>query len=332
MKILHLLASPYFTGPAETVTQLALRQRELGHDVSVAVDRKRVKHTSEELLVPRLEALSLLSALPLELCVKSTPMAMLRDVRTLYRADVDVIHSHFTHDHSIARLGRPKRAKLIRSFHAPRSIRWSTPKAEGFTVPTEALARRVLGKRVFLFPALIGDEYRPPIDRPRLRRELGLPDGRLLGMVSTFQLSRRHLLALDAFAQLQRAEPGAHLILVGDGPLGPRLRERAGPNVHFVGYQSGPAFVRFLQALDEVWLLGLGNDWSARAAAQARACDVRVVAVDEGALARYADALVEPTIDSLLTHAGRPERRAQPLEAARSIAERLTAFYGVSHG
>ena len=63
--------------------------------------------------------------------------------------------------------------------------------------------------------------------------------------------------------------------------------------MHFAGYQEGPAFVRWLQALDEVWILGLGNDWSGRAAAQARACGVRVVAVREGALERLADAVVE---------------------------------------
>lgn len=39
MKVLHLLASPFFSGPAESLTQLALAQRALGHEVSVAVDR-----------------------------------------------------------------------------------------------------------------------------------------------------------------------------------------------------------------------------------------------------------------------------------------------------
>ena len=41
MRILHLLASPFFSGPAESVALLALAQRALGHEVSVAVDRKR---------------------------------------------------------------------------------------------------------------------------------------------------------------------------------------------------------------------------------------------------------------------------------------------------
>ena len=60
MKILHLLASPTFSGPAENVLGLALAQRELGHEVSVAVDRKRTVVTSEELFVPKLESAGLL--------------------------------------------------------------------------------------------------------------------------------------------------------------------------------------------------------------------------------------------------------------------------------
>jgi L-malate glycosyltransferase len=324
VKILHLLASPYFTGPAEVVTQLALAQRALGHEVLIAVDRKRTSHTSEELIVPRLEPLGLLSPAALELSVKSSPWAMLRDVMALRSQPVDVVHAHFSHDHTIARLGRPKAAKLIRSIHAPRSVRFGMPSADGFTVPMDSLSRKLLGKRVLVLPVLVGSEFVPPADRATLRRELGLPEGLLVGMVSTFQATRRHDLALAAFAQLSDR---ASLVLVGDGPLQASLQAAAPKAVRFAGYQSGAAFVKHLQALDEVWILGLGNDWSARAAAQARACGVRVVAVDEGALSRYADALVEPTVDALVAAALRPERSSLSLESPGQIAGRVLAFY-----
>ena len=36
MKIVHLLASPFFSGPAELVAQLAFAQRALGHEVTPA--------------------------------------------------------------------------------------------------------------------------------------------------------------------------------------------------------------------------------------------------------------------------------------------------------
>lgn len=330
MKIVHLLASPFFTGPAEAVTQLALAQRALGHEVTIAVDRKRTQTTSEELIVPRLEPLGLLSS-GLELSVKSSPLAVLRDLRALGRLDADVVHSHFSHDHTLARFGRPRGAKLFRSLHAPRSLRWSLPAADGYTVPMASLVRGLLGQRVLVLPALVGDEFRPAEDRRALRRELGLPeDARLLGMVSTFQPSRRHLLGLEAFSRRLSADPSLRFVFVGDGDLQAEVKVRAAPlgdAVRFVGYQSGGAFVRHLQALDEVWLLGLGNDWSARAAAQAKACGVRVVAVDEGELARYADVVVEATVDALVGGSASSVVREVSRESPRSIAERVLAFY-----
>lgn len=314
MKILHLLASPFFTGPADTVLQLALAQRALGHDVSVAVDRKRTQTTSEELLVPRLEAHGLLSKLPLELSVKSTPMAMARDVLALRRADADVVHAHFSHDHTLLRLGRPRGSVTVRSIHAPRSLRRFVPAADGFTVPYEALTRGLLGQRVLILPALIPDSLSPG-------ERAGVRGARRIGMVSTFQPSRRHQLALNAFKKL----PDAELILIGDGPLEAELKAHADARVHFTGYLSGDAFFERLKTLDEVWILGLGNDWSARAAAQARACGVRVVAVDEGALSLYADELIEPTEEALLSLTG--ARRELQLESATAITQRVLQFY-----
>lgn len=328
MKILHLFASPFFTGPAELITQLALAQRALGHEVSIAVDRKRTTHTSEELLVPKLEPLHLLSTAPLELSVKSNPWTMLRDVLALRAQRVDVVHAHFSHDHTIARLASSRGVALIRSIHAPRSIRFGMPAADGFTVPMASLSRRLLGERVLVLPPLVGPEFVPSPDRVALRRELGLPEGRLIGMVSTFQASRRHDLGLAAFAQLRARDSNAMFLLVGDGPLLETYRAQSSEHLRFVGYQAGPAFVKHLQALDEVWILGLGNDWSARAAAQARACGVRVLAVDEGALSNYADVLIEPSPEALVAASLTSDRRELSVESAGAVARRVLAFYG----
>jgi glycosyltransferase involved in cell wall biosynthesis len=322
VKILHLLASPGFTGPAETVTQLALAQRALGHEVTVAVDRKRTSLSSEEPIVPRLEAHHLLDGRGLQLSVKSTPWAMAKDVLSLRAAAVDVIHSHFSHDHTLARLGRPRGARLIRSIHAPRSLRWATPKADGYTVPMEGLGRKLLGQRVLVLPALVGPEFRPPVTKTDTKTKQ-------IGMVSSFQPSRRHALGIEAFLALRQRGDGA-LTLIGDGALEPELRkqaEPAGSAISFGGYHSGDAFIARLQQLDEVWILGLGNDWSARAAAQARACGVRVLAVDEGDLARYADVVVEPTVEAITAASQSTERRDVQLESPASVAQRVVAFY-----
>lgn len=332
MKILHLLASPFFSGPAELVSQLALAQRALGHEVLVAVDRKRRHTGAEELAAPRLAALSLTSPEGLEVSVKSSPLAVLRDLRALKALEVDVMHCHFSHDHVLARFGRRPGTTLIRSIHAPRSVRRMLPKANGWTVPYETLSRAFLGQPVMVLPAIVDPRFAPPANRARLRTALGLPELPLVGMVSTFQASRRHDLGVSAFEQVLRRRPVARLALVGDGALLPQVKARVKTmrlteQVFFPGYQSGEAFVQWLQALDEVWILGLGNDFSARAAAQARACGVRVVAVDEGALPRYADVVVERSAEGIAAKALESERRTVAIEPADAIARRVLDLY-----
>lgn len=332
MRILHLLSSPWWTGPAEAVASLALAQRALGLDVTVAVDRKRTEVASEELIVPRLRRLGLLDEGGLCLSVKGSFLDTLRDARKLRQRSVDVVHCHFSHDHWVASLGRPKNAMLVRSLHAPRSARRLMPRADLWTVPYQSLADRLGDRKVTVLPALVEPAFVPPDDRMSLRKELGLEGDPVVGMVSTFKPSRRHALALEAFERLAAVKPGARLVLVGDGGLERSLRDQAGAlacasKVRFEGYHSGDAFVRRLQALDVVWILGLGNDWSARAAAQARACGVRVVAVDEGALSKWADVLVEPSVDALveatLDNARREVLPTTAIDVARSVRSLL---------
>jgi glycosyltransferase involved in cell wall biosynthesis len=338
MRILHLLASPFWSGPAENVALLALAQRQAGHEVAVAVDRRRTKVEAEEPAVPRFDAMGLLDAGGLELSVKSPPWSVWRDLRRLRQRQLDVVHAHFTHDHLLARWARPPGAVLIRSVHAPRSLRASLPRADAYTVPAATDVSRLVGRRVQVLPPLVDPRFRPAANREPLRAELGLTGSPLIGMVSTFQVSRRHSLGVAAFAQLLRTRSRARLVLVGDGALAEPVRQQvreAGleERVTFAGYQQGDAFVRWLQALDEVWLLGLGNDWSGRAAAQARACGVRVVAVAEGALPALADVRVEQLTPEAVVAASLSQERARvELLSNQRIAEDVLALYAQARG
>lgn len=333
MRILHLLASPFWSGPAENVALLARAQREAGHEVTVAVDRRRKEIPAEEPAVPRLKELGLLDEGGLELSVKSPPWAVWSDTRKLKGRSVDVVHAHFTHDHLVARWGRPRGAVVIRSVHAPRSLRSSLPDADAYTVPSSSVITKLVGKRVRVLPPLVDAMFRPAEDREALRRELGLTGSPLVGMVSTFQPSRRHGLGVEAFAQLRRGHAGARLVLVGDGEQVEPVRQRVRAlgleeAVTFAGYQRGEAFARWLRALDEVWVLGLGNDWSARAAAQARASGVRVVAVEEGNLPSLADVLVEGLTPEAVVEASESGTRSPVAHPSNErIAAEVLALY-----
>ncbi|MBU8899207.1 glycosyltransferase [Corallococcus sp. M34] len=338
MRILHLLASPFWSGPAENVALLALAQRDLGHEVTVAVDRRRVDIPAEEPAVPRLRELGLLDEGGLELSVKSPPWGMWRDGRALSRRSVDVVHSHFSHDHLLARWGRPRGAVLVRSIHALRSLRASLPRADAYTVPARSLLPKLkaLGRLGQVLPALVDSHFEPATDRPTLRHALGVAGAPLVGMISTFQPSRRHALGVEAFAKLREQRPEAHLVLIGDGALLEDTRRQVttlglASAVTFAGYQRAEDFARWLRALDEVWILGLGNDWSGRAAAQARASGVRVIAVEEGALPDLADARVaSPTVEAVVSASlsGQRAEVAHPTNA--EIARTILDLYG--HG
>jgi glycosyltransferase involved in cell wall biosynthesis len=333
MKILHLLASPVFSGPAETVINLALAQRALGHEVTVAIDRRRAGLSSEEPLQPKLAGTSLLDEGGLELSAHSPIWNVLRDTRRLRSRSVDVVHAHFSHDHWVARLGQPRNSVLVRSIHAPRSLRWSTPAADGFTVPMPELQSRLGQKPSRVLPALIDATFTASSDPFALRTQLAQEGTPLIGMVSTFQPSRRHALAIEAFSELQKIEPRARLLLIGDGVLEPALRAQVNAlglqdKVTFAGYRSGAAFVERLQILDQLWVLGLGNDWSARAALQARRCGVRVLAVAEGALPLYADVVVESLSTTAVRDAAlRTDRRSTTLPNNAAVAEDVLELY-----
>jgi L-malate glycosyltransferase len=334
MRVLHLLASPVFSGPAEGVALLSLAQRRAGAAVTVAVDRTRGGTGTEESAAPRLEALSLLDGGGLALSPRSGLWEMASDVRRLRRARVDVLHCHASHDHWLGWLGRPPGAHLVRSLHAPRSARWSTPPADALTIPDESLSSALRPVPSMVLPALVDSElFRPSLERPALRTALGLSQGPVVGMVSTFQTSRRHHVALAGFVQLRRRVPEATLVLLGDGVLEPELRasissSALGDAVRLPGYQQGKDYVRWLQALDEVWVLGLGNDWAGRTALQARACGARVVAARLGALPRWADAvLAEVTPEALAAAALGGDRRSVALPDVDAVARDVLELY-----
>jgi glycosyltransferase involved in cell wall biosynthesis len=333
MRILHLLASPVWSGPAEPVALLAAAQRALGHEVKIAIDRKRGSVASEELLLPRLQEIGLLDEGGLELSVKSSPLAMLKDVANLRRRPLDVVHAHFTHDHFVARAGKPKGARLVRSIHAPRSLRLTTPGCDAFTVPYDALLKRLGNRPGLVLPALVGDDFKPPDDRALSKTKLGLPvSGPLVGILSTFQHSRRHDTGIDAFVKLRERRPDAHLMLTSNGVGEAEIRARVlslglKDAVTFTGYVPTQDFYRWVQALDEVWILGLGNDFSARVAAQARMCGARVLGVDEGALAHYADAVVPPEVEAIAAAALKPERREVKVSPVAEVAAQVLALY-----
>jgi glycosyltransferase involved in cell wall biosynthesis len=89
--------------------------------------------------------------------------------------------------------------------------------------------------------------FTQPGDAVGVRRSLGIADGvPVIGTVGRLNEIKRHDLLIRAFALVRKQFTGAHLLLVGDGPLRSNLSQQAdalglSQYVHFVGYQAATA-------------------------------------------------------------------------------------------
>jgi glycosyltransferase involved in cell wall biosynthesis len=110
------------------------------------------------------------------------------------------------------------------------------------------------GKFVFMRPGIhIADDVNKGSERERVRSELDIaPSAAVIGSAARFVPEKGLEDLVKAFAHVRREQP-CRLLLVGDGPLRPRLEELARelsvePDVHFAGFRSEP--LPFLAAMD----------------------------------------------------------------------------------
>jgi len=341
LRILELLSSPAWTGPAEPMASVAAVLSRRGHQVEIAVDDLRPGDLRQ-----RLRDMGFRLHLDLTLSTKAGPFAYLRDAWTLRRLarDLDVIHAHFSNDHALgllALLGAPRRraVRLVRTVHSSRSLRdrrlqgLAHRRADGLVAVCQAHARllverfgveprRVLASRGAVDPARFSPEG------PDLRAELGLAPGQpVAGIISRVKPDRRHAALVEAFGLVAARLPEARLLVVGRGEGLPEVQaqvERAGllRQVIFAGYRTGPALAAAYRTLDCKVQLAEGNDGTCRALLEAMACGRPGVAWRFGAPA-------ETIVDGqtgLLAEEGSVPALAGALEALLSAPARARAL------
>jgi len=190
-------------------------------------------------------------------------------------------------------------------------------------------------------------------DREGVRRELGLePATPLVGMVA--RIDRKHKRYEDFLAAARRVVtivPGAHFLIVGDGPAEQRVAlERSArdlglePRLHFLGYR--PDARRIIAALD-VFVLATQNEGFPLVTLEAMALGTPVVATDLASLReqivhgssgylvplgdahRMADSVVALLRDPARARAmsARARRRVEERFSAPQMAEQTQALY-----
>jgi glycosyltransferase involved in cell wall biosynthesis len=362
MRVLELLASNRWTGPAEPMASVARELQRLGHAVEFAVETAR-----EGSLSPRLLELGFRVRDELVLGPKAGPLGFLRDVRSLARLarGFDVLHANFSHDHLLALLALPRRGdrRLVRTVHSSRSME---PRpfqglghrlADGVVAVCAAHARileerfRVPPERILATRGAVDVGAFPP-DGPDLRAELGIaPGAPVAGIVARVKAGRRVEELVDAFHLVARRLPDARLAVVGRGEGMDALRARVGAlgldrAVVFAGYRDGPALAAAYRTLDVKVLLAEGNDGTCRALLEGMAAGRPGVAYRFGAPAEaivdgvtgrlvgtgdvpaLADALVDllsdPARARAMGRAARERMRTEFTERARG--EAIAAF------
>jgi glycosyltransferase involved in cell wall biosynthesis len=354
VKILHLLSYHLVTGPAEPVMALIAAQRAAGHDSQLACDTVRegdLADTAEQAGIPVDRRFAL--------CAKSGPILLMRDVlafKRLFReGQVDVVHSHRSHDHTLAALARPRRstASLVRTLHTERALAkkrdWQLKHADGL-VTICGRHRRELQERGILPPGRIVavegavdcKRFRPGEDGAEVRSQAGVaPDAPVAGIVARMKPDRGHRLLLQAWSKVAGQLPAARLLIAGRGELERELLGQADQaglegSVIFAGYRRD--LPRFYRALDLKVLLAPGNDGTCRAALEAMASGVPVLASRRGALPEIVrdgqtgrvvpaddpDALASAMVQLLNDHRGLAEmgRRARADAESRFTLER----------
>ncbi len=172
------------------------------------------------------------------------------------------------------RLGLPLVVKLHGSdLHALRADRDRLPylrqtlhQAQAVVAVSPSLAQAAMDlgappARVHLVPNGVDQELFRPADRAAARQELGLPaQGPLLLYLGWLVPVKGPEVALKALALV----PGAHLVLVGDGPLRPALQALAhelglGQRVTWAGAQPHARVARYLAAADALVLPSLSE-------------------------------------------------------------------------
>lgn len=342
LKIIHLLASHKWTGPAEGVVTLCRDLKNRGHDVRLfctpnprrlladqAVQRGVTPETGL-CLAPRHPVLTVMDVIRLK--------DRLRSERP------DVLHLHLSADHWI---GAPAarwagdRTRVIRTIHHPRTIerrlfrsRLYQSLTDGFITlcekDRERLRRtyRIGSKPVSVIHGAVDtDRFTFDAEARLGRAEFGLKmTTPVIGMVARFQPHRRHEMMISAIERLQKDVPLVRLLLVGRGehqPVIEKLVKDRGleQRVIFAGYRDRD-LPQIYAAMDVAVQLASGSDGSCRAALEAMAVGRPVVGFPVGALS---ETIVEGVTGHLIPE-GDTDKLAGCLAALLSDRPRLQAM------
>ncbi len=310
MKILHTEASCGWGGQEIRILEEAAGFIARGHEVHVAAPREApIIAAAEQRKIPA-------HRLPLHL----RHLKSWRTLRTLIdELSPDVIVTHSSSDSWLVAAAAyfvQRRPVIIRLRHISALVRsgplnrWLYGRVPVRVVTTGEAIRSMLIKRLALDPEQVisiptGTDLSRfcANNRAAARKKLGLPERLdIIGIVATLRSWKGHRFLISAMTDPRLSS--AHLIIVGDGPQEPMLRQQIEElglrnRVKLVGKHDD--VVPWLQAFDIFALPSTGNEGVPQALMQAMACELPVVTTSAGAILELArdgeNAIVVPSED-----------------------------------
>jgi len=309
MRVLHLFSDWKWTGPADPVVNLVASLQRSGCDAVLAC-RKPPKPAAQSVAQKAFER-GLAPELGFHLNRYLHPIDTVQDLvrlpRYLAEREIDIVHTHLSHDHLLggftARRAR-RRIAVIRTNHTGTPLRrepgrrWLYGRYAdaclGFSrSAAEADAER-LGlprSRVFVVnPAVDLARFDPSRPFRDVRGDYGLgPKHVLAGIVARVQRHRRFHVLLEAVRLAVARAPQLRMLIIGRGS---RIQTLAKDPVHqmglgdivlFPGYRSTD-YIDHVRSLDFKVFLVPGSDGTCRAAREAMALGKPVVAARRGML------------------------------------------------
>jgi glycosyltransferase involved in cell wall biosynthesis len=342
VKLLHLFANWKWTGPAEPAVGLAAALAQRGHDVRFACGREVGTLPNE--VANELRERGVAPTLDFRLGKHRHPIYDRLDrialKKFLKKLKPDLVHCHLPNDQRIAgpaakELGIP----VVRSLydgdppHDDGDVRAQVVGAAGVTTISERMRDAVISRFGLPPERVVAVDGAVDLKRFNPKRK-GLPDLRgayglakddfVVGIVARMQRHRRFEIFFEALTKASAEIPSLKILLVGRGTwmdevaVKPAARSELVGKAIFTGYRRGSEYVATLACMSVKVYLTPGSDGSCRAAREAMAMGVPIVAAKRGHLVD----LVEDGVTGVLVDDDPDTLAATLVRLAKDHAER----------
>lgn len=292
MRILHTEASCGWGGQEIRILEEASGLIARGHEVSVACPPHARLYTEAGRFGVQVVSM------PIEFKTRAGFFSLRNYLST---HPFDAVNTHSSADSWLTGLAcatLQQAPAIVRTRHISAPVsgnlfnRWLYRRAARVVTTGESLRLQLLAAlqldpgKVVSVPTGIDTRRFSPADKTSARITLGLdPAKRYLGIVATLRSWKGHAYLLDAFSRLGQTD--VHLLVVGDGPQLPAIREKIAAlgidaRVSLAGQQTNPEM--WLGAIDVFCLPSYANEGVPQALVQAMMCGLPIVTTPVGAI------------------------------------------------